>query len=225
MPPEPGVVGCRPARRRRGPGVGLVLLIVPLLVAAAAADSGPRAAAADSVQLSPAGTDTIPAPAGVSPRGALLRSLAVPGWGQLANGRPYKAGMFAAAAGAVATWAALAQRDLNRVDTRLRRLRQQDPGSALIPAVRQEQQDMVARRNTRALYTVAAATVAALDAYVDAHLADFAAAVAAGDRPLVVSAAAAGGGALGVSVAPAGSNALGVCLRPGGTQLLLCRRW
>ena len=40
---------------------------------------------------------------GPSPRGALLRSLLVPGWGQLATGHPWKAALFLGGAAGLAT--------------------------------------------------------------------------------------------------------------------------
>lgn len=46
-----------------------------------------------------------------SPRGALLRSIAVPGWGQLYNGQVLKAPIFLAAVGGLAVTAAVIDRD------------------------------------------------------------------------------------------------------------------
>ena len=71
------------------------------------------------------------------------------------------------------------------------------PTSAMIPVLRKEQQDLMARRTTRSLYVVLAATAAGLDAFVDAHLADF---DATGDR-------------------------LGLSLAPGSAWLALRHRW
>ena len=91
----------------------------------------------------------------LSPRGALLRSALLPGWGQLAIGHPYKAALFA---GAAAGWLGATVVESQRV------------GEAPTP---QEHEDRAARRNTRVLYYCLTATLAALDAYVDAHLEDF----------------------------------------------------
>lgn len=43
----------------------------------------------------------------VSPRGALLRSVAIPGWGQLATGHPRKAGVLLGGAAGLGAWIAL----------------------------------------------------------------------------------------------------------------------
>ncbi len=70
-------------------------------------------------------------------------------------GRPVKAVLFF---GAGAGWLSAAIVEGARVN---------EADSAL------ERQDRAARRNTRMLYYVLSATLAGLDAYVDAHLADF----------------------------------------------------
>lgn len=99
-------------------------------------------------------TDTLP-----SAHGALLRSAVLPGWGQYYNGRPVK-GLFFSAASATALTAVVVEH---------RRIR-----SAPTP---EEHQDRTARRNSRLLYFVVSVALAATDAYVDAHLADFGAAI------------------------------------------------
>ncbi len=90
-----------------------------------------------------------------SAHGALLRSAVLPGWGQFYNGRPVK-GLFFGAASATA---------LTAVAIEHRRIR-----SAPTP---EEHQDRTARRNGRLLYLALSVALAATDAYVDAHLADF----------------------------------------------------
>ena len=90
-----------------------------------------------------------------SAHGALLRSAVLPGWGQYYNGRPIK-GLFFGAAGATALTAVVVEH---------RRIR-----SAPTP---EEHQDRTARRNSRLLYFALSVALAAIDAYVDAHLADF----------------------------------------------------
>ena len=90
-----------------------------------------------------------------SAHGALLRSAVLPGWGQFYNGRPVK-GLFFGAASATA---------LTVVAIEHRRIR-----SAPTP---EEHQDRTARRNGRLLYFALSVALAAIDAYVDAHLADF----------------------------------------------------
>jgi hypothetical protein len=70
-------------------------------------------------------------------------------------GHPVKAVIFAGAAGG---WLSAAFIDASRVG---------DATSTL------ERQDRAAQRNTRVLYYVMTASLAGLDAYVDAHLDDF----------------------------------------------------
>jgi hypothetical protein len=93
------------------------------------------------------------------PRKALVRSLLLPGWGQYANGRPFKALGFGAAAVVLAGRVVAQQRALDRADRR--------------GAPDLELEDLAAGRNTRVLLLVANATLAGIDAYVDAQLAGF----------------------------------------------------
>lgn len=111
-----------------------------------------EAAPAASSAVDEAALDSTVTP---SPRSVLWRSVLLPGWGQLAIGRPVKAVLFA---GAGAGWLSSAVTEASRVDR------------AVTTAQRQ---DRAARRNTRILYYVLTATLAGLDAYVDAHLDDF----------------------------------------------------
>ena len=116
-----------------------------LLALLAGHPAGAAGAETDSTR-----TDTLP-----SAHGALLRSAAVPGWGQFYNGRPVK-GLFFGAASATALTAVVVEH---------RRIR-----SAPTP---EAHQDRTARRNSRLLYLALSVALAAIDAYVDAHLADF----------------------------------------------------
>ena len=116
-----------------------------LLALLAGHPAGATEAEADSTR-----PDTRP-----SAHGALLRSAALPGWGQFYNGRPVK-GLFFGAASATALTVVVAEH---------RRIR-----SAPTPEVHQ---DRTARRNSRLLYFALSIALAATDAYVDAHLADF----------------------------------------------------
>lgn len=94
-----------------------------------------------------------------TPRGALIRSALVPGWGQYCNGRPLKAVLFATGAAGFLGKAVAEQHGLNRAA---------DAGRS-----DQELQDRAARRNTWVLCLLATSTLAGLDAYVDAQLAHF----------------------------------------------------
>jgi hypothetical protein len=84
----------------------------------------------------------------------MLRSAILPGWGQYSNHRPFKGLLFAAAAAASLSSGIAEVGSLDR---------------AVTP---EEHQDRAARRNTRFLLFAVTATLAAVDAYVDAHLAD-----------------------------------------------------
>ena len=90
-----------------------------------------------------------------TPRGALLRSAVLPGWGQVYNKRPLKGALFGTAALALLSSGIAENRSL---------------GQAQTPDEHERRAD---RRNTRFLFLGLVATFAALDAYVDAHLADF----------------------------------------------------
>jgi hypothetical protein len=94
------------------------------------------------------------AASGPQPRSALWRSALLPGWGQVYNGKIVKAVFFGGATVGLSIVALNAARQVSRAPT---------------PEIHQER---AARRNTRILYVALASTLAALDAYVDAHLAD-----------------------------------------------------
>ena len=113
-----------------------------------------RPACATEAEADSTSTATLP-----SAHGALLRSAVLPGWGQFYNGRPVK-GLFFGAASATALTAVVVEH---------RRIR-----SAPTP---EEHQDRTARRNSRLLYFALSVALATIDAYVDAHLADFGAAM------------------------------------------------
>jgi hypothetical protein len=91
-----------------------------------------------------------------------VRSVILPGWGQFYNRRPLKGLFFTTASGALLGSAIAEQGALNNARTP------------------QEHEDRAARRNTRILFFALSVTFSAVDAYVDAHLARF----AAGDAPL-----------------------------------------
>lgn len=101
------------------------------------------------------------------PRTALIRSLLLPGWGQFINGRPLKGLGFGAVAVVLAGRVVAQQRALGRADRR--------------GAPDLELEDLAAGRNTRVLLWVTNATLAGIDAYVDAQLAGFD--VSLGPRP------------------------------------------
>ncbi|MHC4717418.1 MAG: DUF5683 domain-containing protein [Planctomycetota bacterium] len=118
-----------------------------------------------------AASDTAAAP--LTPRQVLIRSAVLPGWGQWASGHRIKGVVFGVAAAGLASYTVAAQRDLDQVSAQLDDLRRQDPFSPLIAGLETEVQGLAGDRNTRMLYVALAITAAAVDAYVDAHLADF----------------------------------------------------
>jgi len=99
-----------------------------------------------------ADTTAPPSSRPVSPRGAALRSIALPGWGQFYNSRPIKGGIMTAAYVASLAGIVVRQRQLNR------EARQPD----LDPSQ--------PRRNTFIFTTFGLMFYSAVDAYVDAHL-------------------------------------------------------
>lgn len=131
--------------------MGRVTCAVLLLLLAGGAQAQPGDVA-DTVNVAAVNSAST---ARLSPRGALWRSALVPGWGQWSIGHPVKAVLFAGV-GAGWLWAAVSE--ASRVD---------DATTAL------QREDRAATRNTRVLSYFITATLAGLDAYVDAHLDDF----------------------------------------------------
>jgi len=140
-----------------------------------------RLPAAAPAGLDSTRTDSLPSP---NPRSALIRSAVLPGWGQYYNQRPLKAVFFAGTATGLLSTVIAEQRDLNQLSEKLADLRREDPSSARIDALERASQDQAGKRNTRLLYLVLAVTFSALDAYVDAHLADFDAVAETGEIQL-----------------------------------------
>ena len=125
-----------------------------LLVLLAGRPVGTTEVEADSIRTVRSGP-SIGAATLPSAHGALLRSAVLPGWGQFYNGRPVKGLVFGAASATALTATVVEHRRIS---------------SAPTPEVHQ---DRIARRNSRLLYFALSITLAAIDAYVDAHLADF----------------------------------------------------
>ena len=90
-----------------------------------------------------------------TPRAALLRSAVLPGWGQHYNGRPLKALFFAGATATALSAVVAAHRTIDAAPTP------------------ETHANRAARRNTRLLYFALSVALSAIDAYVDAQLADF----------------------------------------------------
>lgn len=113
-----------------------------------------RPATATKASTDSTHTDALP-----SAHGALLRSAVLPGWGQFYNDRPVKGLLFGVASATALTAVVVEQHRIR-------------------PSLTPEQhQDHITRRNSRLLYFALSVALAAIDAYVDAHLADFGAEV------------------------------------------------
>ena len=170
---------------RRAAGVAFLAL---------AAGAGPASAAepptVDAEPVSTTRPDTVSTGTGpgapeiasdrLRPRTALIRSALLPGWGQYSNGNPLKTALFGGAAAAFLAALLVEHGDLGQTNDEIRDARAAlasgggDPVLlARIAQLEGDYEDRAARRNTRLLYVFTTATLAALDAYVDAHLADF----------------------------------------------------
>ena len=125
-----------------------------------------------------------PASARQPPRTALIRSALLPGWGQYRNESPLKAVLFGAAAAGFLAAVFVEHDNLGQTDVQLHDARSgladvvaaggdDTQLRARITRLEGEYEDLAARRNTRLLYFFTTAALAAVDAYVDAHLADF----------------------------------------------------
>jgi len=112
--------------------------------------------------------------AGLSPRQALVRSALIPGWGQVSGGHQVKGALFGAAAASLTAYAIVGQRDLNRISDRIAQEKTSPAlSSTQVDSLNRLVQNAAGARNTRLLYIALTFTSAALDAYVDAHLAGF----------------------------------------------------
>lgn len=163
------------------------LLALPLAAAGAAAQDVPAdTLAADTVPavalpapaMAPADTA---APTGLSPRGAFLRSIVLPGWGQSELGAPLRGGVyFALEAGSL--WM------LYKSDRRLREALQEEriarETGALVPPARLPLvRDRQNQREDWITLSIFWLFFSGADAFVAAHLADFDVSVGAAPRP------------------------------------------
>jgi hypothetical protein len=193
----------------RGADLMRSLLRVALLLGLAsplAAQVRPDTAAVDTIAA-----DTVPSePAGPSPAGAMVRSLLVPGWGQLYAGAPRRAAVFIGLQGTSYAMLAHSIRRLDQMkqeepirvatardsilrlaeeDTALaRQIEDPERFAELIaadPAVESARDLLRARRRHRQdwiAYTFAFTMASAIDAFVAAHLATFPAGISAEPR-------------------------------------------
>jgi hypothetical protein len=111
-------------------------------------------------------TDPGPVRKGPSPKGAVLRSALYPGWGQLANGKPYKA---CVVFGVEVYFLGVAVLSSRRAQDLLDSSRFVTSGAELAD-LEQRYADYVDRRNAHLWWLGAAILYSMLDAYVDASL-------------------------------------------------------
>jgi hypothetical protein len=163
-----------PSRSR---GFRPLLRFIPATAAVLAILAGSPLRAQDAPPTpAPAPADTVvqePPPLDLerSPRGAFLRSLAIPGWGQAWVGSPVRGGVyFAIEAGSV--WMAYKSRQKLREarveEAWLRRSGQLQPNELF--GLAREREDQVEDWTTLAIFFL---FFSAADAWVSAHLADF----------------------------------------------------
>ena len=152
--PRAAPVGSIPTRSRH--------FTTALLVALAVAGTASGVIAQDSI---PAPADTVrpdsavaAARRGPSPTGALLKSLLVPGLGQLSLGRELTAAVFVAFEGTALTMVIRTQRDIDRAEAA--------GDSALAQSRRRRREDWL-------VYMGVNHVASALEAYVSANLWDF----------------------------------------------------
>jgi hypothetical protein len=161
----------------------LAALARPLGAQVTPPDTAPRPAAApaDTLRRDTARADTTQPRYRVSPRGAFLRSLVLPGWGQSEIGAPERGVIyFALEAGSL--WMVLkSQHKLNQAYDREEILRltgqlAEDRTSGLVRARRAQREDWIA-------LSVFWLFFAGADAFVGAHLRDFDAQVGTAPGP------------------------------------------
>lgn len=166
--PRASLVGSIPTRSRHLSALVLLALLAGLASAAHAQDPvgvPADSATPDSVRSVPANADSALAAAtdtsvrqGPSPTGALLKSLVLPGLGQITMGREMTAGVFIAIEAGTLAMVVKSQRDLNAAN---------DLGdqAAIDDAKRKREDWLVLMGLNHAL--------SALEAYISAHLWDF----------------------------------------------------
>ncbi len=132
---------------------------------------------------------------GPSPKGALLRSVVYPGWGQLANGKPYKACVIMAVEAYLAGVALSADRRAGDA-AELAGAADSQAEAARLEDRRSYYED---RRNQYFWWLGATVLYSMLDAYVDAHLAGVSESEA-GEPPVALEASAGGRGGVGLAI-------------------------
>lgn len=106
-----------------------------------------------------------------SPTGAVLRSLALPGWGQLYTENYWKAPVFAAGAGVL--WYEVVSNHINYADIRKQLDAIEDKNSYEYTLTKARLNNAADNRDLMGLYLLGVYVLSMVDAYSDAHLYDF----------------------------------------------------
>jgi hypothetical protein len=135
------------------PALALAVVLAP--VRAVAQDSVPRPVPDSSVAVQVPPADSVHPP--VSPMGAFWRSLLVPGWGQAKSDRKLAAALFLTWEGVTLGMSIKTNREVDHL---------KDVGSSLVDEKREQREDWLVLLGFNHL-------MAALEAFVAAHLWDF----------------------------------------------------
>ena len=108
-----------------------------------------------------------------SPMGAILRTFALPGWGQLYNEQYWKAPIFFGAAATLTYMIISNHNKFSDKADQIKLLEDSDPNNISLPLMRQQREVHRDNRDMSAFYLGTVYLVAAIDAYVGAHLFDF----------------------------------------------------
>jgi len=106
-----------------------------------------------------------------SPSGAIYRSLIIPGWGQLYTGSYWKAPIFFAGASTLTYFIISNNSEYQKYSKEYNRLTDKTTIQAQI--IRNKREYYRDNRDLSAFYLLGVYVLAAVDAYVDAHLYDF----------------------------------------------------
>ncbi len=108
-----------------------------------------------------------------SPLGAILRSLALPGWGQIYVENYWKAPLFAAGCGLLVYFVLDNNSKFQTYQKQFDEIKETNPNSSELFILRSKKEFYRDNRDQSAFFLVAVYLLAAIDSYVGAHLYDF----------------------------------------------------
>lgn len=108
-----------------------------------------------------------------SPMGAILRSLAIPGWGQIYVENYWKAPLFAAGCGLLIYFVLDYNSKYQTYQKQYDEIKETKPNSSELFILRSKKEFYRDNRDQSAFFLVAVYILAAIDSYVGAHLYDF----------------------------------------------------